>query len=503
MSYFVFYFPQSVQIEAIPLKIIVAPVSLPNKTCVAQLDAAVEPPVVTLNWNIISLEIDDPHGNDMNRCHDIIVRVVAPPTYGELRRTVNGSTTVVSQFQALDLKHSRIEYFFKNRLERAQNDAFQLEFTLGFSSSGPVPFSICINPIPVPVQKVVKDISVARGGMNVINNSHLLYASSRIEDPESSLVYELLAPPKLGCIFNHSRDDCSEQLLNFTQEDINNGHIAYSHTKQQSAELHDYFAYRVCTAFNCTAAFNFSISLYASRLHIINNGFTVIEGEGHVISASELYAIVPAGYYVEFLVVQGPMRGQLNRIVSGSDTLEEIDSFEPKHVRSGSVQYVNSGTEHQRDSFKFKAVVKTTDSPPGVILDSADRTFSGVVSISITDVNDNPPIRYINTELRVIEGSRTRLDNNSLSYHDSDSSSSDVDLVYTIAYPFSFLPVGTLYLESNPDVRVQTWTEGDLRNGRLYYRETGSVLLDQFPFSVSDGKRDALDNFVITVISID
>ena len=475
----------------------------------AQLDATLRPLTVTLDRSIVSLEIDDAHGNDINRFHDIVVRVVSPPTYGTLLRTIDESTMAVGLFDALDLEHGRIEYSFANYLQLTQSDSFQLEFTLGFSSSGPVPFTVCISPIPIPILSITQGIMLPSGGMHVVNASHLLYFSSRGE-PGSSLSYELLVPPKRGLLFNQSEDDSNRALSSFTQEDVTNDHIAYHHTETPSAELSDFFTYRVCTAFLCTRETSFSISLYASSLIIINTGFSVTEGEKHTISDSELNAIAPPGYYVTFHVTSRgkPKRGQLNREQSGVETVENTPIFNPRDVRSGLVKYLHNGLENSlRDSFEFTATAEVDSSDSNEpLLDLADKTFSGVVNITIIPVNDHTPSVFTNKGsvegvVHVVQGSTIQINNSLLTFHDSDSDAVDDDLQYSLIFPL--LPFGTLYLENNPGVRVRSWTEGDIRNGRLFYKAPAVTQPDLFHFSVSDGVHTSFYNtFHITVTSI-
>ena len=234
------------------------------------------------------------------------------------------------------------------------------------------------------------------------------------------------------------------------------------------------------------------------------------EGEKHTISDSELNAIAPPGYYVTFYVTSRgkPKRGQLDLEQSGVETVENTPIFNQSNLRSGSVKYVHNGLENSlRDSFEFTATAEVDSSDSDEpLLDLADQTFSGVVNITIIPVNDHTPSVFTNKGsvegvVRVVQGSTIQIDSSLLSFQDSDSDAVHDDLQYSLIFPL--LPFGTLYLENNPGVRVRSWTEGDIRNGRLYYKAPAVSQPDLFHFSVSDRVHTSFYNtFHITVTSI-
>lgn len=173
------------------------------------------------------------------------------------------------------------------------------------------------------------------------------------------------------------------------------------------------------------------------------------------------------------------------------------------------MKYVHSGSENSlRDSFEFTASA-VVDSPGNQLVNLTEPTFKGVVNITIIPVNDHTPSVFTNRgaipgRVRVVQGTTIQINSSLLSFHDSDSDAVDDDLLYTrVISPIFEFPVGKLFLEDNSSVRVRSWTEGDLRNGRLYYTAPSDLRQDLFHFYVSDGVNESpVRFFYITVTSI-
>ena len=495
---------QTIRVEAFPLNVTATAVPLPASTCIAALDATVSPLSFPMERSMVHIILEDGNGHDPNRVPDVVVAVVTPPTYGVLRVNTNSSMT---SFNMVDLDNRKIEYHFSNQMEITHSDTFFLEFRYGHGSSGPVPFQVCINPIPIPSLVHSNPISLAIGSIATIETVNLFSTDSR-DGVNASLEYRIATPPLHGFIFDQQGVTNNQSLLSFTQQNINDGHIAYQH-EGSSNELDDNFTFRVCTPYDCTELQEFTISLYVAHLTITNTGFTVREGDRFTITTSELNAIAPPGYYVTLQVprTKRPKHGTVNREVSGLEPVIGTPFFFPRDLMSGFVVYVHDGQEDKSlmDSFEFTAVAlpestfDRADLPPGVPI--ADQfNHSGVVSIKIVPVNDNPPIVFSNTGLVLVEGSTAALTSNILSAHDIDSNAVDEELTYTLVTPAPIY--GDLYFEDNPYVRIYRWTEGDLRSGRVFYKHTEMANKDFVAFSLDDGDFTVYDFFTIDVKEI-
>ena len=455
----------------------VAPVHLPNNSqCFAKLDATAESLSVALLRDSVFISVNDNNGNDPNRVSLVTITIATVPNFGQILRSPNG--TVVDSFKGHDLQNGTIFYHFSNRTAVTETDTFSLEFWYGHGTSGPIPFTVCINHIPIPILNHTSEISLAWGSWSLISTRHLLATDTR-GGLNDLLYYNVTESPRHGILFNQSSDNSNIRLKSFTQEDVNNDLIAYSHRDNTTAEMRDSFQFQVCTfsappgdkgstRYACTGTYQLTFILHVVNLTVINNGFEVNERSNFTITKSELNAIPPEGFYVEFYIPPngGPKNGELN-LVTGSNILKNVRHFTLRQLANGRVFYKHKEQETLHDSFKFMANALSEEN-------SDEHVVSGIVNIRVIPVNDWPP-EFVNREvLRVITKGIAVISRNILEAHDSDSDMRDEDLVYEMPPHFPFY--GYVYYREDPSVKIYRWTEGDLRQNRVFYNHTGSSL---------------------------
>ena len=476
---------------AIPLTVLASPVNLPsNSQCFAELDATAATLSVPLNHRSINISVNDFNGNDPNYVNNIIVTVATTPDFGEIVQSPN-NTAVVS-FQGGELLRDAIFYHFSNRTAITSMDTFNLEFRYGHGTSGLIPFTVCINHIPLPILNHTRDIYLARGNFAVITMTDLLATHTRAE-LSISLYYNVTEGPRHGILFNRSFDDSNLALENFTQEDVNKGFIAYHHRDNMTVEMRDSFQFKVCTLsapagnkgstqYACTETYTFTFVLHVVNLTVINTGFEVNETSSFIITKSQLNAIAPQGFYVEFHIPEngGPKNGQLN--LAEPFPHKNIHHFQLRQLVNGKVFYEHTRQETLHDSFKFTAIAVSNE-------EFNRLEVSGVVNIKIIPANNWPP-EFVNRKvLHVVKLSFAVISSNILEATDSDSDMRDEDLVYEMPPHFPFY--GYIYYREAPSVKIYRWTEGDLRQNRVFYKHTGSisdVRLDLIGFYITDGK---------------
>ena len=389
-------------------------------------------------------------------------------------------------------------------------DTFNLEFRYGHATSGIIPFTVCINHIPLPILNHTRDIYLARGSFAVITTTDLLATHTRA-GLNISLYYNITEGPRHGILFNQSFDDSNLALENFTQEDINKGFIAYRHRDNMTAKMRDSFQFKVCTLsappgnkgstqYACTETYTFTFVLHVANLTVINTGFEVNESSSFIISKSELNVIAPQGFYVEFHIPEygGPKNGQLN--LAGPFLHKNIRHFQLRQLAHGRVFYQHTRQETLHDSFKFTAIALSIARGN----EFKRLEVSGVVNIKIIPVNNWPP-EFVNREvLRVVKHSFTVISSNILEAHDSDSDMRDEDLVYEMPRHFPFY--GYIYYREAPSVRIYRWTEGNLRQNRVFYKHTGSIFidirLDLIGFYITDGKHRQFSSLRVVIKDI-
>lgn len=480
-------------------------VNLPNNSrCFAELDATTKTLSVPLDRDSFDISVNDPNGNDPNRIFNVVITVATAPEFGQILRT-SSNDTPVALFGGHDLFNNTIIYHFSNWTAITTTDTFYLTFQYGHGSSGPVPFSVCIRHIPVPTLEHVGFVYLARGSIVSINTSHLLATDTR-GGLNHSLHYEITQAPRHGILFNQSSDDSNVHVENFTQEDVNKNHIAYSHRDMATSRLNDSFLFKVCTLsappdneasthYTCTRVQTFSVSIHVVNLTVINTGFEVEEGNSFSIGISELDAIPPPGYYVEFHILSNPKNGHIYlRDFPESD----VAYFQHRDLVNRRIVYSHDEQETLHDSFEF--LVRAESS-----VDSESRRLevSDVVNITILPVNNWAP-EFVNRELLVVvTGGFTVISSSILKAHDSDSDMRDEDLVYNLHFPTPIY--GYIYFEEAPTVPISRWTEGDLRSGRVFYKHRGSnnpIKSDIIIFLLTDGQRPVNNHIEISILDI-
>jgi len=483
----------------------VAPVHLPNSQCFAELDATAESLSVALLRDSVFISVNDNNGNDPNRVSLVTITIATVPNFGQILRSPNG--TVVDSFKGHDLQNGTIFYHFSNRTTVTETDTFSLEFRYGHGTSGPIPFTVCINHIPIPILNHTSKISLAWGSWSLISTEHLLATDTR-GGLNNLLYFNVTESPRHGILFNQSSDNSNIRLKSFTQEDVNNDLIAYSHRDNTTAEMRDSFQFQVCTfsappgdkgstRYACTGTYQLTFVLHVVNLTVINNGFEVNERSNFTITKSELNAIPPEGFYVEFYIPLngGPKNGELN-LVTGSNILKNVRHFTLRQLANGRVFYKHKEQETLHDSFKFMANALSEEN-------SDEHVVSGIVNIRVIPVNDWPP-EFVNREvLRVIKKGIAVISRNILEAHDSDSDMRDEDLVYEMPPHFPFY--GYVYYREDPSVKIYRWTEGDLRQNRVFYNHTGSTLdirTDLIGFYITDGKHRQFSSLRVVIKDI-
>ncbi|UCD98312.1 MAG: beta-propeller fold lactonase family protein [Chloroflexota bacterium] len=150
----------------------------------------------------------------------------------------------------------------------------------------------------------------------------------------------------------------------------------------------------------------------------------------------------------------------------------------------GSYSYSHDGSETTSDSFEYEVC------DDGPLCDTAS------VYITVTPVDDDPPVLVYNTGSLVGEGDSVPISPMELRYVDEQPSSS---VMYSVTYPTGN---GQLELTSNPDQAISRFSQANIDDGLLIYIHDGShTSSDSFQFSVDDGLGNILADqyFAITI----
>ena len=450
--------------------------------CLANIDATIKPLTVTLDHTAFRIMLQDHHGQDRNLVPDINVTISSPPQFGQFNNKVTGERDV-NKFKVMDLEEDTIEYHFVNQNITTYSDNFSWTFQYG-NSAVSLQLQICVRPIPIPQVVHMSFASVAFGGMVNLDSTHLAATNSR-GGVNDSLVYHIISPPRNGSIFDKRAEIMNTNLTNFTQTYLNQQRVVYQNRySDMSSNMQDSFTFQVCTEYACTDPIEFVIRVYLVNLTIINTGFSVKEGAKHYITTQELNIFAPANSENLRFFITPPNHGNIT--LETFNSIVGVPYFDLEDLVTQHIFYQNDDSEHLHDSFEITATADYFNEtsrryerlPP----------FTDIVNITIRPVNDNPPefVHQASEFDAVVDGS-TVITRMLLSAHDYDSDMRDEDIVWRLQYRSPYR--GYMYLDEDLGEMhaITSWTEGDLRAGRLYYRNNKDASEDIIVYEITDG----------------
>ena len=435
---------------------------------------------LVLDYSVFNITLEDHLGQDRHLVQEIDVIVSFPPRYGQLNNHVRGARNITT-FKLVELEQGEIEYQFANQTD---NDSFSWIFQYGSSSVGPFQLQISVPEINVHVGTALVEF----GGVVNLNSSHLL-ARDDCGGMNDSLVYHILVFPQYGSLINqHAFNSMNTTLISFTQADLNNHQILYQSMRSDThSSMQDQFIFIVCNAYRCSEAKIFVINIYHYNIMVVNTGFEVEEGSVHHITINELNILAPRDSIgLRFFIEQQPKHGNIT-LKTDIRVMINVQFFDLADVVSGSILYENDGSEFLHDSFQFTATAqyhnKVTENYETLL-------ESDMVNITILPVNDNSPVIVRPLEsYDVLKGGSTNIPGSLLQAHDPDSDIRDEDIVWQLQLgsPYN----GYMYLDVDQGRMhsISTWTEGDLRKNRLYYRNDRAPPsgIDILFYTISDG----------------
>ena len=485
---------QPVTITAIPLALSV--LFLSDLPCVATLDAAASAPL-TYHLDPPSLfapSLTDHYGNNPNLVADIKVVGIQFPRHGQLLLASDDQSnfTVFSHVPFRQL--NRVQYILNEQSWNETSDEFTLQFQYGHSTPVELELRLCIDPVLFPISMVLSSLQVMMGGVAHLSPEQLSVTSSREHD-KGQLVFHILTPPQHGSLMNEHSESMSDPLTQFSHADMNTGAIVYEH-HSDSTHTADSVVLEVCSEQLCLPQYTLHIEIHPINLTVRNSSIHIQEGDLYQFKVADFEVSAPPDYKLTFLpAVQGPEHGEL--LLFFIDTYRPVNHFTLDQIQQGRLYYNNSQQEHLRDMFEVSVVATNEKSQDELQLDF-------LVKIEIEPVNNHDPEIIASVDLTVIRSGSALITSDILSAHDSDVGTNDEDLLWTIE---DLLPFhGEMYLRDDPGTRVQSWTEGDISNNRLYYRHTDTEyseeVVDVLIFEVSDGQRFTSGHIVIRIVLV-
>ena len=319
-----------------------------------------------------------------------------------------------------------------------------------------------------PIVNLNLGVSVPQGQSVTVSNSRLRVADA--DHSPAQLTYTLNAATSHGAL---TKNGVTLSLGDtFTQADVDSGLIAYAH--DNSLTPSDQFSVTVLDAGGAsTGSITFDITINSTNtaptiLH--NQTVSVNEGQTVAITSADLSAqdTEESASDLVYAITSIPTHGQL--MLNGV-TLDVSDTFSQQDIDDGRLSYQHGDGEVNSDTFVFRV----EDGRGGEL---GPLSFN----LSIAPVNDAPSATV--TPGLVSEGAARTIDNSMLQASDAD------DAVSSLTLTVSALPAhGSLALRGIALQVGDSFNQADIDQGDLVYQHNGGEdTLDQFWFTVSDGR---------------
>ncbi|KAK7830950.1 hypothetical protein U0070_018494, partial [Myodes glareolus] len=263
-------------------------------------------------------------------------------------------------------------------------------------------------------------------------------------------------------------------IRSFTQADVNQGHIEYSHGPGEHGGSFTFKFDVVDGEGNKLADQSFAINILEAKsppVIITNKGLVLDENSTKKISTTQLSATDQDSGPAELIyrITTQPQLGHLEHVASPGI---QISSFTQADLTSGSVQYVHSSeTGKHSDAFSF-------------VLSDGVHEVMQTFHITIHPVDESLPLVQ-NQGMRVQEGVRKTITEFELKAVDADTEAESI--TFTIVQPPRH---GTIERAARGHrfLLTSSFTMEDIYQNRVSYSHDGSnSLKDRFTFTVSDG----------------
>lgn len=332
-----------------------------------------------------------------------------------------------------DIDRQRVFYVIKDNKTRIDRQQFGLSFSVGHAKPVYVEFLVCLSLLPYPELDTSSSLhlSLPEHGDIAISSSELFSTNTRRQSSLSDVRYKVVVSPTSGQLVMR---DSHGPIVDFTQNDINEGKIRYYNHNYSSSG--DKFTLTLFNKFyEDTANITISITIFLLRLKVVNNGFRVKEGGEHVIVKNELYATGPPGYSIMFFINSKPVHG---KIILTTSHLQTVTKFSKENLDAGQVVYSNDDEEFYYDSMEIRIeATPGTTTPPHIksfIVSQANTstTYIGTVKITIDLVNDHAPELWKRHTAEVVQGHSVNITRYIISYQDDDIDMNISYLIYTV-----------------------------------------------------------------------
>ena len=204
--------------------------------------------------------------------------------------------------------------------------------------------------------------------------------------------YTIKSYPEYGQLTLSKGSREAENPRTFTQQDINEGKLRYTH--QEKGIETDIFTFDVTNGLSSLQGLEFVLEIVPMRITVETSTVKVVEGERKVISRDTIHIANKhfASENLHYVLVRQPKNGWLEDTHRSQVSLLH---FTQHQVNSRHIYYVHDGNESISD--EFAVMVKSSM--------SNKQSNPHTVSVVVIPINDQPPKVAVNEQLDVWTGS--------------------------------------------------------------------------------------------------
>ncbi|KAK2529747.1 chondroitin sulfate proteoglycan 4-like isoform X1 [Columba livia] len=418
---------------------------------------------------------------------EIRYEITEPPQFGEVQRQHSrGEWKSVSSFSQRSVQRSRVRYcstFKEIQLENV-TDQFKFKVVIGNKSSEEHTFPIKVKWLRYSLLKHVP-LEIEKSKKKYLSSDNLFAVIVDLEIPEDELHFKLLSLPMHGQILLNDQPLKKDSV--FSQKDITYQKVAYELISRLHGDNHDSFRFIISTKYLESNVYSFEVYIKSDFRNIIltNNGLTVTEGEGELITSTKLFVHTPNNETFQYKVVQFPKHGKL-KLINFSGSFESNDSlttFTNKDIIDKRLMYVHDDSETVFDDFLVRASSKESGKWSDFDQEVEPLSLEIRFNISVQLKNDEKPVRVIDKTFNIVRNGQRLLTLADLCYHDPDADFDDGQLLYTRRG----ISNGDLVLTSDTLHRLYQFKQADLEQKQVLFIHHGADF-GRFVLFVTDGK---------------
>nr|XP_009672153.1 PREDICTED: LOW QUALITY PROTEIN: chondroitin sulfate proteoglycan 4 [Struthio camelus australis] len=432
--------------------------------------------------NITSKELEamqeDPNSAPVS-FHYVIIQA---PKKGNLELLGNRLTEGFG-FTQDDLQRNHLSYSATIRNSKQAEDTFQFRVRAGDQHSPVYTYTISIGGDPDAPALTNVLLTVPEGGQAIISRDHLFVQSLNSMD----YLYEVIEGPahgRLAWAVSPSWSS-SEEITEFTNEDILRGRLLYQHDDSETLEddipfvaIKQSEGSTEPDAEEVRGVFRVSIQPVNDHppVQVVSRVFNVVRNGEHLLTTDDIAFTDKDSGFSDTQLVLARKDILFGSIVSVDDRSHQVYRFTQDDLRKKKILFVHSGAD--RGWIQLQ------------VSDGLHQT-TALLEVQASD----PYIKIVNnTGLAIHQGSRGSIDSSVLSLETNMDIRSDEEIRFLVTTPPRW---GTVLRGEQP---VMAFSQRDLLAGEITYQHNRSRnTRDEFQFTVEANKVAVEDTLAVTV----